>query len=362
MSELAAIRDRIEAIDVELMDLIAERVELAADAGVIKHDRGLGARDFVVERAVVDRFRQGFGTRDLDPAGGERLAHELFTQTLHVQETGARADETIELDQALVVGGAGQMGRWLTQYLRDLGVTVVINDPGGDLTTVPSTDDLVEGAREADVVIVSVPPTAVEGVLLDLEGVETPIVEIASLKAPFASTLSRLAHTQPVASVHPMWGPQTAVLSDKFVLVCPTGHDEATAVARRLFEPTQATLVEVPLDEHDGAMAQTQVLPQAVGFLFAEVLAEADRPYEELDARGGRSFAEQAALAKAIVERDAELYRQIQALNEHTETTYDQLRAAIDRLEATIDDPQAFEDTVERYRRVFDEPMEERHP
>lgn len=359
---LGGIRARIEALDGELMELIAERVALANDAGSIKRERGLAPRDFVIERAVVDRYRRGFEERSLDPRVGERIAHELFTETLRAQEAETRSTHAVDGERVLIVGGAGRMGAWLARYLDGIGYAVVTNDVDGSLPGFPSTDDLVTAARAADVVLVSVPPDAVASVLERLRGIETPVIDVASLKAPFSALLTELARDQPVASVHPMWGPETQVLSDKYLLVCDCGHPGATAVAERVFAPTLATLVDVPLEQHDEAMAYTQVLPQALGLLHAEVLTKSSFTMEELDERGGRSFAQQASVTRDVVGRDPLLYRQIQELNTHAPAVYDRIREALDRLERDRGDPGAFADALRRYRTYLDGQLEARHP
>lgn len=362
MDDLDAIRQRIEAIDEKLMDLVAERVELAESAGAIKRQRGLDPRDFVVERSVVDRFRGGFTARGLEPSSGEQLASTFFSETLRIQETAAQTRPIVEDETALVVGGAGRMGTWLVEYLGGIGFDVVVNDPAGDVAGARSTDGLVESAASADVVLLSVPPEVVGSVLHDLEGIDSTIIDIASLKSPFAETSRRLAASQPVTSVHPMWGPQTRVLSDKYLLVCDCGHAGATARATELFAPTQATLVEVPLAEHDRAMAFTQALPHAVSLLYADVLTDGPFTMEELDERGGRSFAEQVAVTRAVVGKDPQLYHQIQALNEHADDVYRRLQASLDQLERERSNADAFADAMARYHRFFDGQSEVRHP
>ncbi len=362
MDNLGDIRTRIEALDAELMDLIAERVSLAADAGAIKRSQGLGPRDFVVERSVVDRYRTGFETRELEPTAGERIANELFTETLRVQEDAARSTATETTGSVLIVGGAGQMGTWFADYLDGIGHEVTIHDPAGSPPGFQVAEQLRPAAVAADWVLISVPPDTVGTVLRSLEGIETPIVDVASLKSPFIDELERLGSVQPIASAHPMWGPGTRVLSDKYVLLCDCGHADGLEAARLLLEPTLATVVEVPLDSHDEAMAFTQLLPQAVSLLCAEVLSRAPFTIEELDERGGGSFSRQMTVTEEIVHRDPQLYRQIQALNQHAPALYDRLEQALEQLRRDRLDPDAFEDAMRRYRHLFNGTVEERHP
>jgi chorismate mutase len=55
MAELAEIREKIEDIDREIIDLIAQRVQLARRVGVVKRSAGLPTLDPAREAAVVRR-------------------------------------------------------------------------------------------------------------------------------------------------------------------------------------------------------------------------------------------------------------------------------------------------------------------
>lgn len=68
VAELRSLRERIEAIDRELVSLIAERVRLARDVGRAKRAAGLPTLDPVREAAVVRRATES--------ARGEGLTEE----------------------------------------------------------------------------------------------------------------------------------------------------------------------------------------------------------------------------------------------------------------------------------------------
>lgn len=54
---LAAERERIDAIDAEILGLLSERVECALRVGAIKHERGLPLHDPARERLIYERLR-----------------------------------------------------------------------------------------------------------------------------------------------------------------------------------------------------------------------------------------------------------------------------------------------------------------
>lgn len=350
MEELDAVRERIRSLDEELAGLVADRIEAARDAGRLKRAKGHGVRDREIEALVVERMGDGFEENGLARSAGEHVARVLIGEALRVQESQTVAPSKGSRGRVLVVGGAGAMGSWLARFLTGLGYEVIVHDIAGPLEGVPYTTDLEGSAGNVDVVIVSTPPVEARGVLERLEGVDALVLDIASLKSPIRDQLERMAKRQRVASVHPLWGPNTRVLSDKNVLVLDCGNEDAAGEARALFEDSAANVVDVPLGEHDALMALTLGLPHAVNIVYADVLKEASSRFEDLGLAGGPTFLKQASVAAEVVHEDPELYRQIQALNEQTPGVYEALHEALDALADRLDDPEAFKEAMGTYR------------
>ncbi len=354
MEELDAARERIRRLDQQLLDLVRERVTAARRAGQAKREKGLGLRDKGLEARVVERFARGFEEEGLNPRSGEDLARLLIGEALREQEEDAPASSSSPRASVLVVGGAGAMGSWMVRFLTGLGYEASVHDPAGPLQGVPYEQELYPAADEADVVLLATPPTAMGSLLRELEGVEALVVDIASLKAPIQDELSTLAQHQPVASVHPLWGPNTRVLSDKNVLVLDCGNPEATRQAREIFEASAANVVQMPLSEHDRLMAFTLGLPHAVNLAYAEVLTREAQDVDGLGQAGGPTFLKQSSVAAEVAREDPQLYREIQALNEATPRVYEALKRAVDTLAERIEDPEAFEEAMKEYRATLD--------
>jgi len=70
---LDAVRNEIRAIDEKIIDLIAERQNLAAEVARIKREMGLPLRDEAQRRAVLDRvFTYAVESR-IDPVAVRRI-------------------------------------------------------------------------------------------------------------------------------------------------------------------------------------------------------------------------------------------------------------------------------------------------
>src|SRR4030095_16373229 len=106
----------------------------------------------------------------------------------------------------------------------------------------------------ADLVVCSTPPAVTARLYLDWSGKPPAgvVVDIASIKSPLMEPIRALQEAGGrVASIHPMFGPSTVLLRDADVVICDTGDSQATSTVERLFEPTTARLVRLPLADHD---------------------------------------------------------------------------------------------------------------
>ncbi len=342
--DLDALRRRIRNLDALIQDLVGERLEIARRAGLAKRERGLPVRDLAVERQVVARYREAFEEDGL-PELGELLAALVIRHSVMVQED-LPAPTGGDAGTVLLVGGAGRMGRWFARFFTDLGWRVLVHDVAPTEDGLTSVDDPVAAAADVDLVLLTVPPAATGDWLERLRGVAPVVADIGSIKAPFRDRLRELAATQPVGSIHPMWGPDTRLLSGKNLLVVDCGHAAATAYLKKVFEPTAARLHEVGLDDHDRLMAAALNLPHLLSLAFGRALANRGVPSELLVHLGGPTFTKQARVAAEVANENAELYRQIQGLNPHGEEVATALTEAIAAVRTAVADPEAFADLM----------------
>lgn len=246
-----------------------------------------------------------------------------------------------------MIGGAGKMGRWFASFLSAQGYRVRVEDPRGPPEGFEPLGGL-EAALDVDLVVVSVPIDVTRDVLEALGDAEGLVVDIASIKAPFADLLLDLGASGGVASIHPLWGPTTRTLAGRNLLVMDCGDDDAVEQAIDLFGGTLAHPIVMPLEDHDPAMATTLGLSHAVNIVFADLLRSTDRDLSDFAARGDSTFLRQARLARSVVDEDPALYHDIQALNPHMPETYEALGEALDRFVDAVGDPERFAELMER--------------
>lgn len=329
--DLDAVRDRIRELDGELVALAAERVRLGRRAGELKRRRGLAVVDYAQERRVLERAAADAAGHGLEPAVAADLLAGLIRASVSAQEDESlRHAATGEGRTAVVVGGAGRMGRWMGRFLSAQGWEVAVLDPAA-----PADEDAA-GRRllaTADLVVCATPPqrTAEWYRTWTAAPPAGVVVDIASIKSPLLGPIATLREAGArVASIHPMFGPATVALRGADVVVCETGDEAATALVEDLFRPTTARLVRLPLAEHDRVMADLLSLAHAAAIAFALALPESDHPVRST------TFQALAGLAAAAVRESPEVYYEIQADNPGSVAAVERLAAAVDRLLATV--------------------------
>src|SRR5438105_2896439 len=246
---LDALRAELGQIDRDILALVARRQAVAQKIGQVKRDIGMPTRDFRQERDVVERARAAAVAHGLPPTLGEELVLALIRGSLTVQEkdTVAASGEGSGR-RAIVIGGAGHMGRWFVRYLAAQGFDVEIADPNDGPAGVHNVRDWRGAKLDHELVVIAAPMTATAKILEDMAAAPPSgvVFDVGSLKSPLRASLRALAAAgAQVTSVHPMFGPDTELLSGRHVIFVDVGAPKATAAARALFEPTMATLVEM---------------------------------------------------------------------------------------------------------------------
>ena len=357
-SEIDELRDEIRRLDRALVELTAKRLALARRVGELKQSVGQPIRNYVVEAEALRLVRDAADELGVRPQVAEELLKLEIRESLRVQEKDrvVRARPKGPAGSALVVGGAGNMGRWFVEFLDSKGYACTVVDPRGPLAGHPHVAALPDGRVQADLIFLATPPSVTPRLLADLAGrTDALVVDIASLKAPLLDALrAAVAQGARVASIHPMWGPATDMLASNNLVVCDVGHAEAALAARKLFEDTAANIVHMPVDEHDRFMALVLGLPHAANLVFGHALAALGTPYAEVAHLGGPTFQKQVMVAREVASENKDLYYEIQKLNPHTPHVLQRLRRSLEELEAALKQRPEFREYMTSAQQFFD--------
>src|SRR5512139_2965210 len=342
-TKLEPLRQELGQIDREILALVSKRQAVAQKIGQVKRDAGIPTRDYRQERDVVERARAAAVEHGLTPELGEELILALIRGSLTVQEkdTVAASGEGSGR-RALVIGGSGHMGRWFVRYLAAQGFSVESSDPSEP----PVRHDNIRYHRDwrtvaldHELIVVAAPMPATAEILEEMakappKGV---VFDVGSLKSPLREGLAALrAAGGRVTSVHPMFGPDTELLSGRHVIFIDLGVPAATAAARALFEPTMATLVEMDLDSHDRLIAYVLGLSHALNIAFFTALAESGEAAPKLANLSSTTFDAQLGVAEKVAAENPDLYFEIQTLNDYGTESLAALLYAVERLRSVV--------------------------
>ena len=334
------LRRRLTELDRQFIRLAAERKALSAEVARVKRATGHPTRDYGREREVLMGARTAAAELGVSPALAEELLRLLIRASLTTQEQASVAAQgTGSGRRALVIGGGGKMGRWFVQFLTSQGFAVEAADPAGTVTGVPAVADWRASDLTHDCIVLATPLAATDAILRDL-ALRRPaglIFDVGSLKSPLRSGLQALkSHGCRVTSVHPMFGPDTELLSGRHVIFVDLGHAEALASARALFAPTMAEQVVMSLDDHDRLIAYVLGLSHALNIAFFTALAESGEAAPKLARLSSTTFDAQLDVAACVAEESPELYYEIQSLNDYGAESLEALVQSVERIRTAV--------------------------
>ncbi|GAB4198117.1 MAG: bifunctional chorismate mutase/prephenate dehydrogenase [Wenzhouxiangellaceae bacterium] len=357
-TDLDALRQRLDQLDAELLDKVAERQRLVAEIGRYKHARGRHLRDFARERVVLEQAAQRGEQLGLSRILTQGLMSLLIEHSLqHQEQRQLQQSASGSGRQALVIGGHGRMGRWFADYLHIQGYAVTVADPAAAETPYPWVADWRQAPLNADLLVVAA-PMAISAVILDELAAYQPsgvVFDLGSLKMPLAPALQRLiAAGVQATSLHPLFGPDVRMLSGRHVAVVDMGCAAANRVAHQLFAGTMAEVIELNASEHDRLMAYVLSCSHFLNIVFTQVLAQSDET--TLRRLSSTTFARQLAIARDIAAENALVYYEIQRLNPYAADVRQQLATVLAQLDDLLqaDQREDFYRVLEQNRRYFD--------
>jgi len=316
---LEELRDTLTSIDRQIVELIAERQKIVGEIGKSKYQSGRATRDYEREKDVLDMAREHAATVGVDPNLAEEILTSLIRASLtHQEKSRVEAEAAGDGRRALIIGGAGKMGGWFVDYFSSQGFLTVIADTG--VKAGPGRcRDWRQAGTDYDVIVVATPMAVSGQILKDLAELKPAglIFDIGSLKSPLKDGLAALRDAGcKVASLHPMYGPDTELLSGRHMIFVDAGSPEATAQAKELFSATMVEELDMSLEDHDRLIAYVLGLSHALNIAFFTALAESGEAAPKLAKLSSTTFDAQLLVSGAVARDNPRMYFEIQHLND----------------------------------------------
>ncbi len=352
---LDELRNNLSSVDKKLVRLIAERQKIVAEIGKSKLDSGTGTRDYAREKDVLDMGREQAEALGVDPDLAESVLRQLIRTSLESQERDrVIAEGRGDGRRVLVIGGAGKMGRWFVDFFSSQGFATTVADTSVD-DAPGQFHNWTDAGVDYDVIVVAA-PLAVSGRILAQLAVLKPkglVFDIGSLKSPLIDGLRELQSAGcRVTSLHPMYGPDTRLLSGRHLIFCDVGDADATAAAKELFSATMVEQLDMGLEDHDRLIAYVLGLSHALNIAFFTALSESGEAAPKLAQMSSTTFDSQLLVSAAVAQDNPHLYFEIQNLNKFGLGPLDALCEAASRIRETVagGDEEAFVELMQKGR------------
>jgi chorismate mutase/prephenate dehydrogenase len=139
-----------------------------------------------------------------------------------------------------------------------------------------------------------------------------------------------------VTSLHPMYGPDTELLSGRHLIFVDVGSSEATRAAKELFASTMVEQLDMSLEDHDRMIAYVLGLSHALNIAFFTALAESGEAAPRLAQLSSTTFDSQLLVSAAVARDNPRMYFEIQHLNEFGLRPLDALCEAASRIRQLV--------------------------
>ncbi|MDP5254623.1 MULTISPECIES: bifunctional chorismate mutase/prephenate dehydrogenase [unclassified Vibrio] len=347
--ELAALREQIDAVDKQMIELLAQRLALVEQVGDVKSQHGLPIYAPDREAAMLASRRQ-----EAEQAGvPAQLIEDILRRTMR-ESYASEKDAGFkclnpDLGSVVVIGGHGQLGGLFAKMFRLSGYKVEVigrNDWH-------RADELL---RDAGLVVVSVPIDLTTEVIGKLNQLPKSCIlcDLTSVKsAPLAAMMS--VHSGPVVGLHPMFGPDVPSLAKQVIVHCQGRDQDAYQWLLAQFSIWGASLCAMEAKAHDEGMTLIQALRHFTSFAYGYHLRQENPDLNTLLQLSSPIYRLELAMVGRLFAQDPNLYGDIilssDANIDMIKRFYQRLGQAVEMLERG--DKQAFVDSFNQVSEWF---------
>lgn len=347
---LTPIRNEIDQVDQQLIQLLAKRLELVAEVGKIKLEHGLPLYAPDREAAMIaarrdEAEKQGIPADLIEDVLRRVMRESYISENQH----GFKAINP-DIQKIVVVGGRGKLGGLFVRYFARSGYYVEVLG-GQDWQNAESI------LNNADVVIVCVPIDKTVQVIEQLQPYLTENMILADLTSVKAQPLAKMleVHGGAVVGLHPMFGPDIASMAKQVVACCNGRFADRYQWLLDQIRLWGAKIEQIDATEHDHSMTYIQALRHFSTFAYglhlsrqpvklSQLLALSSPIYRLELAMIGRLFAQDGALYADIIADKPENLSVIEALQQSFSDSLNFFKQG---------DKQGFIETFEQVHRWF---------
>ena len=301
---LNPLRQQIDAIDSQLVALLAKRTKVTAQVGLVKQEFALPVYVPEREQALLVARREQAIKLGVSPELVEDILRRIMRESYQTQESGFVCCGVVDA-KVVIVGGDGALGKRFASLFSRSGYAVTTLGP-------KDWSDAEAICADAALVLMAVPITLTEQLIKQLPKLPKHCVlaDITSVKAkPLATMLDQ--HQGPVVGLHPMFGADVTNLVKQVVVVCPGRQPQQYQWLLTQLKVWGAELTEKTAAEHDHAMQLIQAMRHFSSLVYGVHLADEQADLPQLLQLSSPIYRLELAMIGRLFAQNAELYADI---------------------------------------------------
>lgn len=303
--ELNELRDQIDAVDKQILDLLSQRLALVEKVGEVKSEHGLPIYAPDREAAMLASRRKEAEKKGVPPQLIEDILRRTMRESYASEKDSGFKCLNPELRSVVIVGGNGQLGGLFGRMFKLSGYQVkVLGSQDWD-----HADEIL---HDAGLVVVTVPIHLTQGVIEKLGNLPDDCIlcDLTSIKSkPLQSMMT--VHNGPVVGLHPMFGPDVPSLAKQVIVYCDGRGEEQYQWLLKQFSIWGASLCNIDASEHDHGMTLIQALRHFTSFAYGLHLSRENPNIDKLLQLSSPIYRLELAMVGRLFGQDPNLYGDI---------------------------------------------------
>jgi len=240
-----------------------------------------------------------------------------------------------------IIGGSGGMGKVFAKYFKKHGFNITLNARNEENLKRAAYElnvnydiSLEKSVKDADIVMISVPITLTADLIIKVAPflkTDSLIFDISSLKSDVVRVFEQIRREYPIncLSLHPMFGPGIKSMKNYNIILLKIGgtenYNRIVDDLLSLIKSDGIIITETTPELHDKYIALTLGIPHMLNILFLNLLRRMNESLSELTKYSGTTFLLQKVFAESIIQREMEMFGDIQIQNKEFQKVLDEL-------------------------------------
>ncbi|MBR0573769.1 MULTISPECIES: bifunctional chorismate mutase/prephenate dehydrogenase [Pasteurellaceae] len=350
MNPLDPIRNKIDDIDQQLVELFSQRLKLVEDVGKIKSEYGLPVYDPEREDQMILARRTEAEKQGVPATLIEDVLRRLMRESYANEHHHGFKTVNPNIKKIVIVGGKGKLGGLFARYFDYSGYKVEILDK-------EDWHNATIILANADVVIVSVPIAHTLNVIEALQPYLTSNMILADLTSVKAKPVEKMLeiHNGAVVGLHPMFGSDITSFAKQVIACCDGRLSESYQWLLEQIQIWGAKIEFIDAKDHDHTMTYIQALRHFSTFVAGFHLSQQPIKLSQLLALSSPIYRLELAMIGRLFAQDAELYADIIADKPENLIVIKSLEESFQQCFAYFEtqDKQGFVDAFEKVHQWF---------